>query len=552
VCGVLLWIVLPAAPAAAAQCSFEAGTHTVSITNEDPDGVKLENAGGDLEVNDVVCATIADVDTVQVDMAGIGLLDIRLDGGPMGPGFTDEGDGSSELEFDVVGVDDDSWVRVFGSSVADGMSTGERLTMDGLIREINANALEDGGDEDVDVTVHGEPGEVAFSGEDGDDELIGTGTGTTGSGPLSSGMSIVDGPGADLLWGGDGPDTIIVDLQDDGADAASGGPGHDIAGVFALAGQDNDVSLDDQNDDGTSCPLGLCDDDNIASDFEEVVGFSANDRIVAGAGNHILSGGGGDDQLFGGPGDDGLFGDADDDLLTGGGGNDVLWDAAGADVFLGGAGLDTADFSRRFFGVHVTVDGLANDGSSGEGDNVDTDVERLVGTDQSDWFEGGPGPQVLIGAGDDDIIEGGDGADVLRGGVGEDRLFGASGPDRMVGGPDRDWLLGGTGIDMVSYQPSPSPVRVVIDDVANDGAIGEHDRVYANVERVLGSPFDDRLIGNGSPNVLFGGSGDDVLRGLGGNDSLYGGSGGDAFDGGSGTDLCAQGGGTGTKVSCER
>ena len=351
---------------------------------------------GDLEINDVVCATIADLDTVAIDMAGIGTLDMRLDLGPMGPGFTDEGDGSSELEFDVVGVNDDTPVQFFGSPAADGLSAGQRTTVDGVVREIDMNALDEVGEEDVDVVVHGTPAGISFRGEDGDDELIGTGTGAAGSEPLGSALSIDDGDGSDLLIGGDGSDTIIVDLHDDGADTAVGGLGYDTVGVFALAGQDNNVTLDNFDNDGTACALGLCDDDNIASDFEVVAGYSADDRIVGGPGDQVLVGQLGNDQLYGNTGDDELFGDADDDLLAGGEGDDLLWDALGADVFLGGAGFDTVDFSRRGTGVAVSLDGLANDGSAGEGDNVDTDIERLIGTAGSDQFEGGPGRQVLI------------------------------------------------------------------------------------------------------------------------------------------------------------
>jgi Ca2+-binding RTX toxin-like protein len=548
---VLAAMVLPSTPALAAQCSFDAGTHTLSVTSDDVEGVKVESVAGDLEINDVVCATIADIDTVAIDMAGIGTLDMRLDGGPMGPGFTDEGDGSSELEFDVVGVNDDMAVQFFGSSVADGLSAGQRTTVDGVVREIDMNVLDELGEEDVDVVVHGTPGAISFRGESGDDELIGTGTGTAGSEPLASTMNIDDGDGSDLLIGGDGSDTIIVDLHDVGADTAVGGLGYDVVGVFALAGQDNNVTLDNFNNDGTACALGLCDDDNIASDFEVVAGFSADDRIVGGPGDQLLFGQWGNDQLYGSTGDDELFGDADDDLLAGGEGDDVLWDGLGADVFLGGAGFDTVDFSRRAFGVPVSLDGLPNDGSAGEGDNVDTDIERLIGTGLLDQFEGAPGRQVLIGGGGDDIIDGGPGADLIRGGPGDDSIFGADGADMLVGGTGGDWLLGGDGIDTVSYGASAFAVRVTIDPLRNDGTQGEHDKVYPSVERVIGSRFDDRLLGNHRSNVLRGADGDDILRGFGGPDDLAGGRGDDTIDGGLGTDHCLQGPGAGAKIACE-
>jgi Ca2+-binding RTX toxin-like protein len=547
---VLAAMALPSTPALAAQCSFDAGTHTLSVTSDDVDGVNVESVAGDLEINDVVCASIADLDTVAIDIAGSGTLNMHLDGGPLGPGFTDEGDGSSELEFDVVGVNDSMSVQFLGSPAADGLSAGQRTTVDGVVREIDMNVLDELGEEDVDVVVHGTSGAISFRGEDGDDELIGTGTGAAGSEPLGSTLSIDDGDGSDLLIGGNGPDTIIVDLHDDGADTATGGPGYDVVGVFALAGQDNNVTLDNFNNDGTACAFGLCDDDNIGSDFEVVAGYSADDRIVGGPGDQLLYGQWGNDQLYGNTGDDELFGDADNDLLAGGEGDDVLWDGEGADVFLGGAGFDTADFSRNATGVPVYLDGLANDGSASE-DNVDTDIERLIGTRQSDQFEGAPGRQVLIGGEGDDLFDGGPGADLIRGGPGDDGIFGADGADMLVGGSGGDWFKGGAGLDTVSYGGSASAVRVTMDPLRNDGTQGEHDQVFPSVERVIGSRFDDRLLGDHRSNVLRGGDGDDILRGFGGRDDLAGGRGDDTIDGGAGTDHCLQGPGAGAKIACE-
>jgi Ca2+-binding RTX toxin-like protein len=550
------FVIQPVGPAlAAAQCEVDTGTRTLTVTHDDVDGVTFENAAGDLEVNDVVCAAIADLDTVVVDMAGIGILRLRLDGGPLGPGFTTESDGSSELEFEVFGTGDGSGVRVIGTPGADGLFAGRRSTSTGTVRELNLNALEEVGNEDVDLTIH-DPSQVALEGEGGDDELVGTGTRASGSEPIDTPVFLFDGDGEDLLIGGDGADIVNVDLHDTGADQAFGGPGVDTVTVFALAGQDNVVTLDDFNNDGTSCSLGLCDDDNIASDFEEVVGFEANDRIEGGPGGQMLIGQGGHDQLFGGVGDDELFGGNEspgipaDDLLVGGPGDDVLWNESGADVFLGGAGSDTANYSRTFFGVHVSLDGVRNDGTNTE-DNVDTDIERLIGTTKSDWFEGGPGRQILIGLGDFDRLEGGEGNDLLLAGDGDDALDGGSGDDTMVGGPGEDFFHGRWGVDTVSYAGSPAGVLVSLDGRPNDGVLGEHDTVFRTVENLRGSPFNDRLRGSSAQNLLRGGDGDDILRGFGGVDQLFGGSGNDTLDGGSGTDECRQGTGAGAKVSCE-
>ena len=66
--------------------------------------------------------------------------------------------------------------------------------------------------------------------------------------------------------------------------------------------------------------------------------------------------------------------------LDGGDGNDRLAGGTGADAFVGGPGTDTADWSGRTQPVIASIDGAANDGEAGEGDNVGTDVELTGGT----------------------------------------------------------------------------------------------------------------------------------------------------------------------------
>ena len=53
----------------------------------------------------------------------------------------------------------------------------------------------------------------------------------------------------------------------------------------------------------------------------------------------------------------------------------------GADTLIdtGKTGTDTADYGGRPGTVAVTKDGVANDGESGESDNVGLDVEQVTG-----------------------------------------------------------------------------------------------------------------------------------------------------------------------------
>jgi Ca2+-binding RTX toxin-like protein len=154
---------------------------------------------------------------------------------------------------------------------------------------------------------------------------------------------------------------------------------------------------------------------------------------------HVIS------KVDGGPGRDILRGGLESDRFDGGDGSDVLEGGDGGDVLDGGAGRDTVDYSDRVRSVFVTLDGDANDGEAGEGDNV-ISVERVLG-----------------GAGDD-VLVGGPGDDVLDGGPGEDSLAGLDGTDEFAGGPGAD--------GMNALDPAPRADRV---DCGN----GE-DRVFAD------------------------------------------------------------------------
>jgi hypothetical protein len=68
-------------------------------------------------------------------------------------------------------------------------------------------------------------------------------------------------------------------------------------------------------------------------------GGAGNDRIEGGPGNDFLLGGAGNDRLFGGNGDDRLYGGPGNDYLDGGDGYDVLIGGPGKDTLVGGEGF---------------------------------------------------------------------------------------------------------------------------------------------------------------------------------------------------------------------
>ena len=90
-----------------------------------------------------------------------------------------------------------------------------------------------------------------------------------------------------------------------------------------------------------------------------------------------------------------------------------------------------------------------------------------------------------------------DGNDVLYGEAGSDSFYGYNGNDRMVGGSEADAFYGGDGIDTVDYSASTLAVTVTLDDqLFNDGALGEKDRVFTDVENVLGGSGNDTVQGS--------------------------------------------------------
>ena len=172
----------------------------------------------------------------------------------------------------------------------------------------------------------------------------------------------------------------------------------------------------------------------------------------------------GRDAIQGGPGNDLLVGRAGNDLVDGGEGDDTLEDpewsgcsgeggSLGADTIIGGPGTDELMQICRSGFVNVTLDGQANDGSEGEGDNVAGDIEiiegpgyntgmKFVGNDLPNVVHGGGLPSVLIGGGGDDKLYGGVDNDQIDGGPGNDITQGWGGADTVDGGLGTDDISG--------------------------------------------------------------------------------------------------------------
>ena len=102
-----------------------------------------------------------------------------------------------------------------------------------------------------------------------------------------------------------------------------------------------------------------------------------------------------------------------------------------ADEFEGGPGQDTASYEDAA-AVVVSIGDGANDGTAGEGDEVESDVERMQGSDHDDQLTGDAGANALYGRGGADQLAGGGGDDGLRGGPGADTLNGGDGAEDIA------------------------------------------------------------------------------------------------------------------------
>jgi Ca2+-binding RTX toxin-like protein len=197
-------------------------------------------------------------------------------------------------------------------------------------------------------------------------------------------------------------------------------------------------------------------DMGAGNDFFEGYG---SDIVQGGPGNDKINGMSGDDEIDGGDGTDTLDGGPGADIIRGGAGDDSLksdpMEERSGDVIDGGPGRDSiTDWMRGDPAteqlVTVTLDGVADDGFPGEGDNV-TNMElvesygslRYVGTDGDDIASASEvGSRAeLTGKGGNDQLKGTDRDDTIDGGAGNDNITGGYGNDVIVGGPGQDKIV---------------------------------------------------------------------------------------------------------------
>ncbi|WP_281401707.1 cadherin domain-containing protein [Microvirga soli] len=357
------------------------------------------------------------------------------------------------------------------------------------------------------------------------------------------------GVGADVMIGGGGRDTYIVDNVDDDVSEGTGGDDVDIVETSVNYSLEGRAGIEHMTATGSG---------NI-----KLTGNDLGNILTGNSGDNILLGGKGEDTLHGHNGNDSLDGGADNDTLTGGIGDDTLIGGAGINSLIGGAGNDTYVVNSASDHIEempsddedtivvaaalgsFSLVGYANienlTAGAGAG-NI-----ALTGNDDHNILTGNAGHNDLTGGDGNDSLDGGQGRDTLRGGRGEDTLNGGAGDDTYYDVEDIDTVIDESGTDtLVATVAGTYRAASVIENMkAEIGATGVHligngakNTIEGNDERntLEGGGGDDSIVGGGGNDTLRGDEGDDILEGGAQDDSLIGGSGADTLDGGTGAD----------------
>ena len=232
-----------------------------------------------------------------------------------------------------------------------------------------------------------------------------------------------------------------------------------------------------------------------------------------------------------------------------------IWDTSGVDaIAYGGNGRATIDLRAATLDNSATGGGMISnvtDAVTGKkihgGYTIANGVviENASGGSNDDVIRGNNAANILKGNNGNDLLEGFDGNDVLDQGLGGGAMYGGNHNDILIAGDGADIIDGGSGFDTADY--SRSSTGVIIDTTIGkvDGGWATGDTLV-DIEKIIGTDYDDHIImgsgantidGGGGADTLNGGEGADTLNGGAGDDTLHGGLGADAIGGGSGFDI---------------
>ena len=349
----------------------------------------------------------------------------------------------------------------------------------------------------------------------------------------NDGNNIIDGGQfVDVLIGGLGNDTYIVDTPDDIVieDVGQGSDTVSASVSYVLPGEVENLTL-------------------TGSGSNDATGNTMANVITGNAGNNILSGLEGADSIDGGSGNDSIDGGSENDSLTGGLGNDTVDGGLGADSMVGGDGDDTYRVDDVGDVVSETIADNAGTPTVREGgsDTVESTLSYTLGTNVENLILLGTANNLGTGNSLSNQIIGNSGDNLLTGLGGDDLLKGNGGRDTMVGGDGNDLYYVDSTDDVVT-EASGTPAGTTDIIYATFGNDALHPYVLpVNVEYI--NYFDINFlyaIGNSLNNYFTGNAGDNILDGAGGADTMVGGLGNDTYYVDDSGDQATEGSGEGT------
>jgi Ca2+-binding RTX toxin-like protein len=202
------------------------------------------------------------------------------------------------------------------------------------------------------------------------------------------------------LNGGTGADTLYTYQHPaDQGNTLNGGAGDD----YLEGAQGDTLNAGDGNselfiyDRGVTTPSTLNGGSGNDSLYSSV---SGNDTLNANNGNsslHSYAGPNTTVTMNGGPGSNTFYGSIDcnapkcgPDQMNGGSGDDTFYPGSGAANIVGGGGNNLVNWGYYYRpqGVSNTLDNQPNDGVPGQGANVHSDVQDVIGTSHADYIVG--------------------------------------------------------------------------------------------------------------------------------------------------------------------
>ncbi|WP_338846098.1 calcium-binding protein [Massilia sp. W12] len=326
-----------------------------------------------------------------------------------------------------------------------------------------------------------------------------SGTGNAQDNQLSGNAAdnaLLGAEGNDSLLGGGGNDTLD---GGGGDDLMAGGAGNDLYLIDSALDTVNELA--DEGLDSVQASVSFSLPDNV-----EDLSLTGSQAITA----------------YGNALNNNLLGNTAANLLVAGAGNDSLDGAGGADTLRGGLGDDQ-------YWVDDSADSLYEELAEGV-DTVTSSVSYTLPANLEHLLLSGVAAHYAGGNALDNN---------LTGNAAANQLFGAAGNDVLDGKAGADTLLGGDGDDLFIVD---NLADVVTEDVAQG-----YDTVQASVTFTLpenlenlsltggaainatGNAAANVLVGNAAVNTLIAGAGNDTLDGGAGADKLLGGSGDDVY-----------------------